>query len=356
MSSVNFLFYSSRSVTFRDAWRTMLRITFINVGYGDSILLEEFEASKRTFAMLVDGGSPYDGEYRSVYDAHPDRSPPFRYLVQHGIDKLDIIFMTHFHIDHIGGIPAVMRSIPFGEVWTNYRLPAPLPHWDKTSSSLTKPESMAMHRSLELLEDMGSYARAYGNDITTISNHRFGESLTRDTSADIYTVKPNLAMNMDLLVKRLYDGTADESESALYALDKSQNASCTALRIAYKGRSVLLTADLPYTYWDPLIDEGHSIQADILKFSHHGHDDGASPKFADKVAPSHVVFCVSTDNPFGCPKPSALSSFTGDVRFHATGNINMPPALAPTLPHRAVIFEISAEGDLRWKTETAGLS
>jgi len=39
----------------------MLRISFINVGYGDSILVEELHGSRRTFSMLVDGGPPYAG-------------------------------------------------------------------------------------------------------------------------------------------------------------------------------------------------------------------------------------------------------------------------------------------------------
>jgi len=115
-----------------------------------------------------------------------------------------------------------------------------------------------------------------------------------------------------------------------------------------------MAADLPHTYWNPIIKEGHPIGADILKFSHHGHADGASPKFAENVSPSHVVFSVSSDNTFGCPKPSAIASFPGNVRFHSTEAIDMPPALILSSPRSAVVFEISDDGDLRWGTEAAG--
>ena len=330
----------------------MLRITFINVGYGDSILLEELKDSKRIFTMLVDGGSPFEGEYRRAYEVHPDRCPPSKYLIQHGIERLDVIFLTHFHIDHVGGIPDVMREIPFGEVWANYHLPMPLPERIRTSGLLIHPESIEMHRSLELLQEMEKLANIVGHDITPILKHRFEENLTGNLIADLYAVKPDLAKNTELLVKQVCNSRAYGVESALYTLDKTQNASCAALRISYRGRSALLAADLPHSYWNSLIDKGYSIHADILKFPHHGHEDGTSLKFTGNVDPSHVVFCVSADNPFGCPKPSVFSTFKENVRFHATGEIYMPPALELLSPHTAVVCEIADDSSLQWGIET----
>lgn len=329
----------------------MLRITFINVGYGDSIMVEELEGSEKVFTMLVDAGPPFEGEHHGDYGAKSDRIPPIAYLKEHGIEKLDIIFLTHFHIDHIGGIPAVMRGIPFGEVWANYRLPSTLPSLAITLGSMCRPESATMRRSLELLDEMGRLARSKGKDIKPVFQHRFGENLTAALSTDVYAVNSSLAANMDRQVKRAYSNIAGETEPALFALDQTQNASCAALRLSYKGRSALLAADLPHGYWSPLIDEGHSLRADILKFPHHGQADGASPKFAAAVAPSHVVFCVSEDNPFDCPRPSAFSPFGKNVHFHATESISMPPMLTPTPPHRAVVFEIHDDGNLDWRIE-----
>jgi len=332
----------------------MLRITFINVGYGDSILLEEMKRSKNVFTMLIDAGTPYEDEHRLAYDEGTGRRPPSTYLAEHGIEKLDVIFLTHFHIDHVGGIPAVMREVRFGEVWANYRLSSPLPPKNRVATTPGRPESVTMLRSLELLADAERLVRANGSDIKPMVSHRFGESLTGDISADIYAVAPEMVATMDRLTRQVCDGSPAEAETALYALDRTQNASCAAMRITYKGRSALLAADLPHTYWNPLIEAGRPIHADILKFAHHGHADGASPEFARSVSPGHVVFSVSSDNTFGCPKPSAIASFPGNVRFHATEAIDMPPALVLSSPRGAVVFEISDDGGLRWGTEAAG--
>ena len=208
----------------------MLRITFINVGYGDSIVVEELEGSKKAFAMLVDAGPPFEGEHSSDYGAKSDHIPTIAYLKEHGIEKLDIIFLTHFHIDHIGGIPSVMRGIPFGEVWANYRLPSTLPTVAKALGPKCRPESAVMRRSLELLDEMESIARSKGKDIKAISQHRFGKNLTSALSTDIYAVNPSMAANMDRLVNRVYANIAGRNR--ISPVRARSNAKCQLRRAA----------------------------------------------------------------------------------------------------------------------------
>jgi beta-lactamase superfamily II metal-dependent hydrolase len=336
----------------------MLRITFINVGYGDSILLEEFRDSARKFTMLVDAGSPFEDDYRLAYEAGPERTPAFRYLASRGIDKLDLIFLTHFHIDHVGGMPAVMRKNPFGEVWTNFRLadPISLPNRETPFSKTIDhkvhfhpggaPESVAMRRSLRLLGEMEEITHKAGKEIMPVSSTIFGRSLTSELTADFYAVAPALYANMDRLSRIAGEGIGEEEESALIELDKTQNASCAALRLHYRGRSILLAADLPYPYWDSLIEGGHPPKADILKFPHHGHEDGVSPALARAIVPEHVIFCVSEDNPFGCPKPAAFSPFPEGVSFYATGGVGALPLLVREPSSPALVFEISDDDSI----------
>ncbi|WPK13862.1 MBL fold metallo-hydrolase [Lysinibacillus louembei] len=72
-----------------------MRVHFIDVGQGDSILIQS--PSGKT--MLIDGG--VKGAGKMVVD----------YLREQGVNKLDYVVATHPDADHIGGLIAVLNSI-----------------------------------------------------------------------------------------------------------------------------------------------------------------------------------------------------------------------------------------------------
>ena len=90
----------------------MLVLDFINVGNGDSILVQELEGGARRFAMLVDCGHD-----NLVRDDHPGELDPRSqriyagdFLKKQGIGRLDVLLATHFHRDHIGGLGRVLEA------------------------------------------------------------------------------------------------------------------------------------------------------------------------------------------------------------------------------------------------------
>lgn len=77
-----------------------LRVTFIDVGQGDSCLIQTPGGKN----IIIDGGYPDQG--RKVVSL----------LKRKGIRRIDCVVATHPDMDHIGGLIAVLNSFEIGEV------------------------------------------------------------------------------------------------------------------------------------------------------------------------------------------------------------------------------------------------
>ena len=88
-----------------------LTVTFVNVGYGEAILLESPDPSKPdgVFTALIDGGSAEDSEFA---DRSSGRVRIEEYLKKRGIRRLDLAVSTHIHEDHLCGLLRAARITP----------------------------------------------------------------------------------------------------------------------------------------------------------------------------------------------------------------------------------------------------
>ena len=84
-----------------------MTLDFINVGYGDAILVRS-----GSFAMLVDCGD------MTVGDGGPgsQRISAGEFLRREGIEKLDLLVLTHLHRDHSGGLTELLQTVACGEI------------------------------------------------------------------------------------------------------------------------------------------------------------------------------------------------------------------------------------------------
>jgi beta-lactamase superfamily II metal-dependent hydrolase len=80
-----------------------LTVTFLDVGQGDSILVQ----APNDRAMLIDAGEAWAGPTVSAD------------LAAEGIARLDYLVASHDDDDHIGGIPAVLQCVTVGEYVSN---------------------------------------------------------------------------------------------------------------------------------------------------------------------------------------------------------------------------------------------
>ncbi|MBN6205903.1 MBL fold metallo-hydrolase [Ralstonia pickettii] len=80
-----------------------MRVHFIDVGQGDSILIETPEKQN----ILIDGGEP---------EAGPKL---ISYLEENNIDEIDLLIATHPDIDHIGGLNEILKTLPVKRILDN---------------------------------------------------------------------------------------------------------------------------------------------------------------------------------------------------------------------------------------------
>ncbi|MEG1989215.1 MAG: MBL fold metallo-hydrolase, partial [Oscillibacter sp.] len=104
----------------------MLVLDFINVGNGDSMLIREMEGGEQRFAMLVDCGHDKleRDDHPPLNDARSCRIFAGDFLRQQGVSRLDLLVLTHFHRDHIGGLGRVLEAVTVDELACTYLPPA----------------------------------------------------------------------------------------------------------------------------------------------------------------------------------------------------------------------------------------
>ncbi|MGC1328866.1 DNA internalization-related competence protein ComEC/Rec2, partial [Pseudomonas sp.] len=92
------------------------QVTQLDVGQGLSVLIRT-----RHHALLYDAGPRTPGQDAGERVVVPN-------LRDQGVRTLDLMLISHAHMDHSGGAPAVMRSLPVTAVWSGEaeQLPASL--------------------------------------------------------------------------------------------------------------------------------------------------------------------------------------------------------------------------------------
>ncbi|MCX8012623.1 MAG: DNA internalization-related competence protein ComEC/Rec2, partial [Desulfobacterota bacterium] len=86
-----------------------LKVTFIDVGQGDSIFVN-FPEGK---TMLIDGG----GFPNQDFDVGKNIVAPF--LLHQGVRRIDYLVLTHPHPDHYTGLIYIAKNFSIGEFWSN---------------------------------------------------------------------------------------------------------------------------------------------------------------------------------------------------------------------------------------------
>lgn len=317
-----------------------MTLTFVNVGYGEAILLECPDPARPggRFVMAIDGGSMEEEEYQ---DRSSGRIPFMEYLCARGLDHIDVIANTHIHEDHLCGLVPIPGQWFPGEFWQALpeRLPwplRPLPIFPEANPSQRKfLQSMNDYRTLRMQIEAG------GGVLRALSA---GWEAHPCPGLAIRCLGPSQARAEELAA--LYADLNQEDDFAAFrrklsALDGAMNNYSILLRLDYWGTRVLLPGDTNCLGYRDTAPE--DLAAQIFKVGHHGQRDGADSALLEAIRPEAVVCCASSDRRYHSAHPELihLLSDTGASLWYSDCP-QLPGLDLP--PHQALVFHIGTEG------------
>lgn len=224
---------------------TGLRVTFLDVGQGDGIVLQ---TGRHT--VLVDGGSS------TVNDLGKYRLEPF--LKSQGITVIDYAYVTHADTDHISGLVYLMES---GQDIRIHNLMLPV---------LGKADE-AYQPLVLLVQKQGGKVHWIAED------DGIGDKTLKITC--LYPWREDIALN--------------------------RNAQSSVLKVEYHGFHMLLTGDMgeaeERSILDRVVNTARLGDIQVLKVAHHGSRLSSSEAWLKQIAPVWAVVSYGADNSYGHP-------------------------------------------------------
>jgi competence protein ComEC len=234
-----------------------LEVEAIDVGQGDALLLISPDGK----TMLVDAGGlvrqsgATGGENSSGnFDIGEDVVSPV--LWSRRIQRLDVAVLSHAHIDHMGGLAAILRNFRPRELWVG--------------------KNPAIPEYKALLKEAAQYG-------VMVKQHFSGEKLFFGSTAvsvfapDQDYVPGLIASNNDSLV----------------------------LKIRYRNTAVLLEGDAEAPIEGTMVSKG-DLESTLLKVGHHGSLSSTTPEFLSAVGPAFAVISVGARNHYEHPRLETL--------------------------------------------------
>ena len=312
----------------------MLKLDFINVGYGDSVLARLINTNGTVFSLLVDCGDLTLGEY----EEGSKRIRTVDLLKKKGVTKLDILVISHLHLDHTGGLPDLANNIEIKELWVNY-LP-PQQYWGKTCicGEELSPGANCLLTSLNLYLHALNTLNKKGTRIVHCRSNKQRIDLGEDLRVDLFMEEDLLEMQDGIWAETLNE---QGTNAILTRLDRFINNTSLRIRLTYGGRTVSLPGDIYAAKWE----QKQLPPIDIVKVPHHGHKDSMTQKLSDMLRPEYAVISVSNSRS-DCPDPNViqlLRRHTKDVLFtDAVKDEDSKQAF-----HETVSFCIDSDGSIK---------
>ena len=232
-----------------------LTVTFVSCGQGDAALI----VSPTGKTVLVDGGPP-EGTERLL-----------QVLKKRQVSSIDLIILSHPHLDHLGGLAQVAKSMPV-RMFLDAGFPSTSPPYNNL---------------LRVLAERG----------VAVKNATLGRNIDLGDGATLTLLGP---------------------PSPFLANTRSDvNANSVVARLQWRGRTVLFTGDAEPEAERFLLEQHGKdpelLRSELLKVAHHGGRYSSTAPFLRAVSPRLAVISSGVGNDYGHPTAETM------MRIQAVG-------------------------------------
>ena len=235
-------------------------IVFMDVGQGDSSII----ILPRGKTIMIDTG----GTFMSSYSVVKNKTIP--YLNSRGINKIDLLILTHGDYDHMGEAKTLLNNIKVGKVLIN-------------KGNINELEKK-------------------------IVDYNMVEKVKNNYIIDEYEL---LFLN-----NKIYD---------------NENSNSIVTYINIKNNNILLMGDADKNVEKNIINEYNLPKVDILKVGHHGSKTSSDESFINEINPLYSIISVGKNNRYGHPNKEVIQSLKhsnilrtdidGSIRFVFRENV-----------------------------------
>lgn len=210
------------------------KITFLKVGKADAIVVQVGEKT-----MVMDVGEAEDGE------------EVVSFLTKQGISRVDVLIITHFDKDHVGGAATLVKTLEVDQVFL--------------------PDYVGNHASYQ--DFLASL------DEKNIRPHNLTEPASLSLGDAVIQIEPPLSYE-----------TADTTA-------EPDNDFSLITTLTYGVNRFVFTGDAEEMRIRQWLSSGAVESCDLLKIPHHGKYNAGLEELVKAVSPRYAVICSSKKNP-----------------------------------------------------------
>jgi len=229
-------------VYFNYAFSDKVRVYFLDIGQGDSILIDFGD----NIQALVDGGPS-----KAVLSQVGNQMPL-------GDKKIEYMILTHPDSDHLTGLNYILEEYQVDNIYYT-----------------------GVKHNTNRYQEFREKIRNYSVEIAN-----YGDIIRPNQKAKIKIIYPLTSQN-----QKKVSNLNDSSIVAVLDIDNIE---------------ILLTGDGEERVWQELEEKNILKKVEVLKVSHHGASNGTTQELLEKTKPKTAIISAGRDNQYGHPKQDVL--------------------------------------------------